>query len=81
MNLFIDKLLAQILDGNKGSNILTALLVPLVAAHVDWLLAARGVRFQDAGAIGELAKVAGLVILALYGWRVGKRPKAPIINA
>lgn len=72
-NAFINKLLEHVLDGNKGSNILTALLVPILAAHIDWALALKGAQFDDMNASLELAKVIGLVLLGLFGYFVGKK--------
>lgn len=72
-NIFIDKLLSHILDGDKGSNILTAVAAALIGGHVNWSLAFRG--FQSAESATELAKVAGMAILAVYGYYVGKKGK------
>lgn len=75
-NLLINKTLEHVLDGNKGSNLLTALLVPLLAAKIDWVKAGRGFQCQDSDSVLEAAKVAGIVILAIWGWFIGKR-KSP----
>jgi hypothetical protein len=74
-NLFIDKLLRHILDGNKGSNLLTVILVPLLASNVNWMAAQQGLQFKDAASVTELAKVIGIVVVALLGYFVGKFPK------
>lgn len=76
-NAFIKKLLEHVLDGNKGSNILTAILVPVLAANVDWTLAIKGMKFDDMAAAIELSKVVGLVLVGLFGYLVGKKKPQP----
>jgi len=46
-------LLEQLLAGNKGSNILTAILVPLPGAHINFALAWHG--FATEASTTELA--------------------------
>jgi hypothetical protein len=72
-NAFVDKFLQHILDGNKGSNLLTVLLLPLVGAKIDWLLAFQGLQFNDVAAAAELAKVVGFLVLGVFGYFVGKK--------
>ena len=74
-NAVVNKVLKNVLDGNKGSNILTAILVPVLAAGINWDLFVKGLHFQDTTAALEVAKVIGIVILGFLGWLVGKFPK------
>lgn len=70
-NALIDKALDYVLDGNKGSNILVAVLVPLLGAHINWYLAL--LCFQCPGSEAEMCKVLGLVLIAVFGYLVGKK--------
>jgi hypothetical protein len=70
-NALIDKALDYALDGNKGSNILVAVLVPLLGAHINWSLALGC--FECPGSEAELCKVFGLVLIAVFGYLVGKK--------
>ena len=75
-NAFVQKVLEHVLDGDKGSTLLTAILTPVVAANMNWALVLRGLHFQDLAGVQELAKLAGLLLVAIWGWRVGKKKPA-----
>lgn len=72
-NAFIDKVLNNVLDGDKGSNILGALLTAVVAAKVDYVKAMAGFQFKSAGDAAESAKLVSAVALATFAWFVGKK--------
>ncbi|HZT29731.1 MAG TPA: hypothetical protein VFA33_07610 [Bryobacteraceae bacterium] len=77
-NLFINKVLEHILDGNKGSNILTAILTAVLGARINWAQACRGFRCDNAEDAAEAAKLVGVLVLAVFGYYVGKKtPAAP----
>ncbi len=73
LKLFIDKVLKQLLDGDKGSTVLTLILTPVVAAGINWPLALQGLTSQESAL--ELAKVVGLVACAVWGWFIGRKQK------
>ena len=75
LNLFMNKVLKQLLDGDKGSTILTAILTPIIGAQINWPLAFQGFA-SDQSAV-ELAKVVGLALAAVWGFFIGhrKQPK------
>jgi hypothetical protein len=72
-NAFIGKLLEHLLDGNKGSNVLGAILTAILAAHVDYSKALKGFKFDDMDASMESAKLAGAVVLAVFAYFVGRK--------
>ena len=67
-NALVQGVLKKLLEGNTGSNLLTAALVPLLAARVDWVRAFQGDTLEILRALG----VAGVGVL---GYCVGKYPK------
>jgi uncharacterized membrane protein len=73
-NVLINQVAKHVLDGNKGSNVLTVALTALLANHINWLLAYAGLQFKDQAAVVELAKAIGIVLVALFGYLVGKYP-------
>lgn len=73
-NLLINRVLKHVLDGNKGSNIITLILTALLGANINWMLASQGMQFKDQAAVLELAKGLGVALVALYGYLVGKYP-------
>lgn len=75
-NTFINQVLKHILDGNKGSNILGAIIMGLMAANLDWAKAIAGFKFQDAAAATESAKLVGTMVCALFAYFVGKKKPA-----
>ena len=76
-NAFINKTLEHVLDGNKGSNILTAILVPVLGAKLDWAKAIRGFSLEKMDDAMEAAKLTGLVVVAVFGYFVGRKKKEP----
>ena len=75
-NQFINQFLRHVLDGNSGSNWLTAILVPLLGAQIDWVKAYRGLQFENSDDVTEAAKVAGIVVLAVWGVFIGRQKPA-----
>ena len=75
-NAFINATLDHVLDGNKGSNILGAILVPVLAAKIDWAKCIRGLQFNDLDAATELAKLTAILTLAVYAFFVGRKKPA-----
>jgi hypothetical protein len=75
-NAFISKLLEHVLDGNKGSNILGAIITAILAANVDYSKALRGFQFQKPDEAMEAAKLTGAVVLAVFAYFVGKKKPA-----
>jgi len=75
-NAFINKVLQHLLDGNKGSNILTVVILGLLSQNINWALAFQGFHFQDMTAAMESAKLVGAFVVAVFGYCVGKK-KAP----
>ena len=75
-NAFINKLLSHILDGDKGSNLLGVVLVALLGAKIDWVKAFQGFKFDNQEAAMESAKLAGIIVVAVFSWFVGKKPAA-----
>lgn len=71
-NAFINRLLQHVLDGDKGSNLLGAVLVALLAGNIDWVKALQGFKFNNQDEAMESAKVAGIVVVAVFSWFVGK---------
>jgi hypothetical protein len=77
-NLFINRTLKHVLDGNKGSNILTVIVAAVLGAQIDFMKAAAGFQFKDADSVTEASKLVGVVVLAVYGYFVGKhKPATP----
>ena len=77
-NAFINETLKHVLDGNKGSNILGAILVPALGAKIDWALCVRGLKFDDMAAAAELAKLTGILVLGTYAFFVGRKKKSEV---
>ena len=75
-NAFIKAVLKHALDGNKGSNILGAIILALTALDVNWAKAIAGVHMQDTDSALELAKVVSAVIAAVFAYFVGKNRAA-----
>jgi hypothetical protein len=75
-NAFINRVLQHVLDGNKGSNILTLIVLAMLEQHINWALAFQGFHFQDMTAAMESAKLVGAFVVAVFGYFVGKK-KAP----
>jgi hypothetical protein len=76
-NSFINKVLGHLLDGNKGSNALTVVVGALLAQKIDFARAFAW--FGNPGSTDGLDQAAMLVvglILAVYGYFVGKKPAA-----
>lgn len=76
LKLFIDKVLKQLLDGDKGSTILTIIVAPLVAANINWSLAFQGLTSEQSAT--ELAKAVGLALCAIWGFFIGRRNKPKV---
>lgn len=74
-NTFISKVLNQVLDGNKGSNILTVIITAIIGANLDYMKAFRGFKFENPDEVSEAAKLVGVLVLAIYGYFIGKRDK------
>lgn len=76
-NGFINQVLKRLVEHkgtDEGTNILAIVVTPLLANHVNWMLAAQGFHFQDAAAVAELAKATGIVLMAFLLWATGKWP-------
>jgi len=76
-NAFINQVLKHVLDGNKGSNILGAVIAALMGANINWSLAIAGFKFQDAAATTESAKLVGTVVVCVFAYFVGKKGGDP----
>ena len=76
LKLFVDKILKQKLDGDKGSTILTIVLAPVVAANINWPLAFQGLTSEQSAT--ELSKVVGLALCAVWGFFVGRKQKPKV---
>lgn len=76
-NAFIQKLIEKLLDGDKGSNLLGAVLVAILGAHINYMQALAGFKFENMTDAGESAKVVGTVVLAVFAWFVGKKKLTP----
>lgn len=74
-NVVIQKALQHLLDGNKGSNLLTMALIPLLAAKVNWMLALQGLHGQSTAAVLEALRAAGVILVGVTGYYIGKYPK------
>lgn len=75
-NAFINRLLTQMLDGNKGSNILGAILTAMLAANINYAKALAGFRFDNMDNAAESAKLLATIVLAVFAYFVGKRERA-----
>lgn len=83
-NAFINKVLSHLLNplnGNNGSNIANVILTPILGASIDWMKAFRGFQFQNMDESMESAKLVGLLVMSVFLYFVGKKPKpAPPSN-
>lgn len=61
------------LNGNKGSNILGAVLVAVLAVNIDYMKAIEGFKFEDPKASEESAKLVSAAIAGAFAWYVGKK--------
>ena len=74
-NAFINKLLEHVLDGNKGSNILGAILTAVVGSQINYVRAFQGFRFDNMDNAMESAKLVGTLVVAVFALFVGKKNK------
>jgi hypothetical protein len=75
-NAFINRTLKHVLDGNKGSNILTLILLAVLQSDINYMLAFRGFQFENTEAAMESAKLVGCMIVAVFGFFVGRKKAA-----
>lgn len=75
-NAFIGKVLNQVLDGNKGSNILGAVITAVLGSQIDYVKAMAGFHFDNAANAAESAKLVSVVVLATFAYFVGKKKTA-----
>ena len=73
MDTLLKALLGKIIDGDHGSTALGAIAAAILASGVDF--SKLGSFTLAPGGAAELGKLAGAVILALWGFNTGK-PKA-----
>jgi hypothetical protein len=73
-NALFKRALKNLLDGNKGTNALNAMLTPVLLAQVDYALALRGFQFQDTRAVLELLKFVLIALNGLLLYFIGKYP-------
>ena len=73
-NAFIGKLLGQVLDGNKGSNILGVIIAAVIGAQINYVKALNGFKFDNLDYATESAKLVGTVVVAVFAYFVGKKP-------
>lgn len=74
---FAKKVLGNILDGNKGSNLLTFVLEFLVLSEIDMEKAVSGFAFEGYASVTESIKLVGAIVLGVYGFFVGRHKKLP----
>jgi len=70
---FVNRLLAKMLDGNTGSNILGVLITAVIAAHIDYVKAFAGFQFNNSDNAMESAKLVGTILTATFAYFVGKK--------
>jgi len=72
-NAFINKLLERLLDGDKGSNILGAIITAVVGSQINYVRAFQGFQFDNMDNSMESARLVGTLVVAVFAWFVGKK--------
>lgn len=74
-NLFINKVLKNMVDGDKGSTVLGTLVTAILALDINYAKAIKGFQFQDPEAVGESAKLVGGALLWVWSFFIGRKRK------